>query len=80
MSEILSIVAPVYICCGVGYLWGWLGRPFDTALFTDLIMRVGAPCLVFSSLVSYEIQFDEAAEMIPMRPPKILPHTTSQPR
>ena len=64
LSEILSIVAPVYICCGVGYLWGWLERPFDTALFTDLIMRVGAPCLVFSSLVSYEIQFDEAAEMI----------------
>ena len=63
-SEILSIVAPVYICCGVGYLWAWLGRPFDTTLFTDLIMRVGAPCLVFSSLVSYEIQFDQAAEMI----------------
>jgi len=63
-SEILAIVAPVYICCGVGYVWAWLGRPFDTALFTDLIMRVGAPCLVFSSLVSYEIQFDQASEMI----------------
>ena len=64
LFEILSIVAPVYASCGVGYLWARLGRPFDTALFTDLIMRVGAPCLVFSSLVSYEIQFDEASEMI----------------
>lgn len=62
-SEILSIVAPVYICAAVGFLWVRLGRPFDTTLFTDLIMGVGAPCLVFSSLVSYEIELAEAARM-----------------
>lgn len=64
VSEILAIVAPVYVCAGAGYAWVRLGRPFDTTLFTDLIMTVGAPCLVFSSLVSYEIQFAEAWQMI----------------
>jgi hypothetical protein len=48
----------------VGFLWARLGRAFDTVLVTDLIMGVGAPCLVFSSLISYEIQFAEALEMI----------------
>jgi len=57
-------VAPVYLCAAVGFLWARLGRAFDTVLVTDLIMGVGAPCLVFSSLTSYEIQFAEALEMI----------------
>ena len=57
-------MAPVYLCAAVGFLWARLGRAFDTVLVTDLIMGVGAPCLVFSSLVSYEIQFAEAVEMI----------------
>ena len=63
-SEIFAIVAPVYLCAAVGFLWARLGRAFDTVLVTDLIMGVGAPCLVFSSLTSYEIQFAEALEMI----------------
>jgi malate permease and related proteins len=63
-SEIFAIVAPVYLCAAVGFLWARLGRAFDTVLVTDLIMGVGAPCLVFSSLVSYEIQFAEVVEMI----------------
>ena len=63
-SEVFSIVAPVYLCAAVGFLWARLDRPFDTRLMTDLIMNVGSPCLVFSSLVSYEIQLAEAAEMI----------------
>jgi hypothetical protein len=63
-AEVLSIIAPVYLCAGVGFLWVRLGRSFDTALFTDLIMGIGAPCLVFSSLVSYEIEFAKAAQMV----------------
>ena len=63
-AQILAIVAPVYLCAAAGFLWVRLGRSFDTAGLTDLIMRVGAPCLVFSSLLSYEIQLAEAWDMI----------------
>jgi predicted permease len=62
-AEIFAIVAPVYICAGVGFLWVRLGRAFDTTLLTDLIMGVGAPCLVFSSLVSYEIESSQVWQM-----------------
>ena len=57
-------MAPVYLCAAAGFLWVRLGRPFDTVILTDLIMRVGAPCLVFSSLLSHDIQLHEVGEMI----------------
>ena len=53
---VLSIVAPVFVCAGVGFLWSRSGRAYDRALMTGLISRVGAPCLVFSNLVSLDIE------------------------
>ena len=58
-AELLSIVAPVYVCAALGYLWVHSGRRFDSELITDLIMTIGAPCLVFSSLA--RISVDPAA-------------------
>jgi len=55
-AELFSIVIPVYLCAGVGYAWVRLGRRYDTELITDLIMNVGAPCLVFSSIVELEME------------------------
>jgi predicted permease len=55
LAELLSIVAPIYIAIGLGYGWARLGRRWDTELITDLIMTIGAPCLVFSSLVGLDV-------------------------
>lgn len=49
-ASILSIVAPVFACAGLGWLWVRNGQPFDRAGTTALISRLGAPCLVFGSL------------------------------
>ncbi len=54
-AELFSIVAPVYLCAALGAIWIRMGRRFDTDLISDLIMTIGAPCLVFSSLVSLEV-------------------------
>ena len=40
-----------------------MGRRYDTELTTDLIMNVGAPCLVFSSIVNLEIEGGLVFEM-----------------
>ena len=40
-----------------------MGRRFDTDLISDLIMTIGAPCLVFSSLVTIEIESDTLVAM-----------------
>jgi predicted permease len=63
LVELLSIVAPIYITVGLGYGWARSGRRYDTELITELIMTVGAPCLVFSSLVRLEMAPSALAEM-----------------
>jgi len=63
LIELLSIVAPIYITVGLGYGWARSGRRYDTELITELIMTVGAPCLVFSSLVRLEMAPSALAAM-----------------
>ena len=53
--EIVSILAPVFICVGIGFVWARRGGTYDTEVTTQLVMLVGAPCLVFSELASLEL-------------------------
>jgi predicted permease len=55
-EQLFGILTPVYLCIGVGFLWRHLGRPVDNSLIADLCMNLGAPCLVFSSLVSLDVE------------------------
>lgn len=64
LGELLAIVAPVYLCAALGFGWVRLGRRYDTELVTDLIMNVGAPCLVFSSLVAVSLDGEALTEML----------------
>ncbi len=62
-EQLVPILAPVYVCVGVGFLWARLDRPYDTELVTQLITDVAAPCLVFSSLVALEMDRDRLLVM-----------------
>ncbi|MEE8581317.1 MAG: AEC family transporter [Myxococcota bacterium] len=62
-GELLAIVAPVYVCAGLGYAWSRMGRRYDTELVTELITQIGAPCLVFSSLVGIEVEHSALVQM-----------------
>ena len=53
--QILSVVAPVFCCAAIGFVWARLGRPFDTRMVGSLALNLGMPCLVFSTLTSLEI-------------------------
>ncbi len=64
MFEIVGIVAPVFLCAAVGYGWIRLGRPFDRDLVTRLITDVGAPCLVFSGLISLDASSDDLTTIV----------------
>jgi len=62
-AELVAIVAPIYVAIGLGFAWARSGRPWDRELITELVMTVGAPCLVFSSLVAVELDPFVMAEM-----------------
>jgi malate permease and related proteins len=49
-SEIFSVLAPIFICVGIGYGWARSGRSFDVDLVTSLVTYFGTPCLIFYAL------------------------------
>jgi predicted permease len=63
LVELVSIVAPIYCCALLGYLWTRTGRHYDSELIGDLTMTVGAPCLVFYSLVTIDLEPSALVEM-----------------
>lgn len=63
IGALLSIIAPVFVCAGVGFVWTRSGRPFDTALVTTLVTVIGAPCLVFSTLTRLELDLNVFGSM-----------------
>lgn len=64
LGELLSIVAPIYVAIGLGWGWGRVGRRWDMELITELIMTIGAPCLVFSSLVGMKVDPAALLQMV----------------
>ena len=62
--EIFSILAPVFACAGIGFLWARRGGGYDEELITRLIMNLGAPCLIFSELASLDVAPATMAQMV----------------
>ena len=54
IGELFSIVAPVFICAGIGFAWEKSGRGYDVNLVTNLVTNIGAPCLVFHTLANLQ--------------------------
>lgn len=55
IGELFSIVAPVFICAGIGFAWDKFGPRYDVELVTSLVTTVGAPCLVFHTLANLQV-------------------------
>lgn len=54
-SQLFSIIAPVFICAGLGYAWARTDTPFDREFVTRTVMNFGAPCLVFRGITGLEL-------------------------
>jgi len=58
IGELFAIIAPIFICAGIGFIWVKQGRPFETDLVTALMTNIGGPCLVFSTLIDVDMTID----------------------
>ena len=60
---LLPIIAPILISVGLG--WGWVksGRSMDISAVNTMVTNLGAPCLVFSSLVRLSVSPTALADM-----------------
>lgn len=63
LLQIFSVIAPVFICAGIGFAWGRSGRPFDTRMVGALALNIGMPCLAFSALTKLKVSPEAFAEM-----------------
>jgi malate permease and related proteins len=50
LDVILSSVVPVLCAIMLGFLWVRFGRPLDSRLLTPIVVDVGTPCLIVSTL------------------------------
>lgn len=63
-SEILNIIAPVFAVAGIGFFLEIRGIGFQSETLTRLVMLIGTPSLVFSSLTSAALPDDSLARAV----------------
>ena len=62
-QQLIDIIAPVLIVAGLGYGWARLGKPFDLATVSGVVINMAVPALVLSSLTKISIDIDAFAVM-----------------
>ena len=62
-QQLFDIIAPVLIIAGLGYGWARLGKPFDLATISGVVINIAVPALVISSLTKLTIDLDAFAIM-----------------
>ncbi len=63
-SEILNIIAPVFVVAGIGFFLEFRGIGFQSESLTRLVMLIGTPSLVFSSLTSTALPDDSLGRIV----------------
>ena len=55
IATLWGIIAPVFLCAAVGYVWGRTRRPFDAEMVSTLVITVTTPCLIVATLGNTDI-------------------------
>ncbi len=63
IQEVLTVVTPVFVIAAIGYVWIKRGQPFDNNTIGTLVMYIGSPCLIYSSLTTNAPALDVLGQM-----------------
>ncbi len=64
LQEVLSVITPVFVIALIGYVWIKRDLPFDNNTVSNLVMMIGSPCLIYSSLTSNTPTFEDLFLMV----------------
>lgn len=64
LTSVLPVIAPIFACVAVGYFWKLFKQPFDTQMVSRLVMMVGAPALIISTLSKTPISVTTLHHMV----------------
>lgn len=62
-ADLFAIIAPVFICAAIGYVWARRGMPFDNEFTTILSSNIAMPCLIVATLARLEIGTEAFSQM-----------------
>ncbi|MBV2133060.1 AEC family transporter [Pseudomonas sp. MAP12] len=63
LAELFAVMAPVLIVAGIGYAWVRSGQAYPTDFVARLVLNIGTPCLVLSSLSRTEVDAQAFGQM-----------------
>ncbi len=63
IAELFAIVAPIFVCAGLGFGWAKSKRAWDTGFVTTLTYYIGTPCLVFATLTGTPLEAAAFSQM-----------------
>ena len=64
LDTLAGVIVPVFFCVLCGYLWSRSGQPFDTAMVSRLVMTLGAPCLIISTLATVPVALTDLLDVL----------------
>lgn len=64
LASVLPVIAPVIACVLAGYIWKLCKQPFDTQMVSRLVMAIGAPALIISTLSKTPISIPTLHQML----------------
>ncbi|NKB98320.1 MAG: AEC family transporter [Pseudomonadales bacterium] len=64
LQEVLTVVTPVFVIALIGYTWVKRDLPFDNNTVSTLVMMIGSPCLIYSSLTTNTPAFADLFLMV----------------
>ena len=63
IAEVFGVVAPVLFGATLGFGWARFGPAFNTELLASLVLVVGTPCLIFSTLTKFSVDLHAVGTM-----------------
>jgi predicted permease len=58
LEQLFTVLAPIFLCVGVGFVWGRTRQPFDTKMVASLVLNISTPCLVLATLTRVELDLE----------------------
>lgn len=55
LGQLAAVVAPIFVAAAVGYVWSRTGRRYEDEFVRRVVMYVGTPCLIVSTIGQAEV-------------------------
>ncbi|MCF7980995.1 MAG: AEC family transporter [Pseudomonadales bacterium] len=64
IADIFAIIAPIIFCATIGYAWARSRLHYDAEFVTRMVMNIGMPCLVISSMNKADPDFSTLSQIL----------------